>query len=94
MDALTVNPYLGPETLEPFINTARIYGKAIFVLVKTSNPGSGWLQDKMIGGMRVSDRVAELVAKWADETRGASGSAPSAQLSVQHIPVTESGCAP
>ena len=49
-DAMTVNPYLGRETLEPFVNEARIHGRGVFVLVKTSNPGSGDLQDLEIAG--------------------------------------------
>lgn len=73
VDCLTVNPFLGPDTLEPFVNCASKHGKGLFVLVKTSNPGAGWLQDKIIDGICVSDRIAELIAKWADETRGASG---------------------
>ena len=72
-DCLTVNPFLGPDTLEPLVACARKFGKGLFVLVKTSNPGSGWLQDKAIDGVRVSDRVAELVAQWSAETAGACG---------------------
>ncbi len=43
--ALTINPYLGFETIEPFLSTARENNGAVFVLVKTSNPGSKDLQD-------------------------------------------------
>ncbi len=73
VDCLTVNPFLGPETLEPFVNCARDYGKGLFVLCKTSNPGSGWLQDRNIGGFTVSERIAEIVAAWASETLGSQG---------------------
>ncbi len=73
VDCMTINPFLGPETLEPFVDCAKKYGKGLFVLVKTSNPGSGWLQDKEIDGARVSDRIAQLVAGWAEETVGTSG---------------------
>ncbi|MGB3804413.1 MAG: orotidine-5'-phosphate decarboxylase [Sphingopyxis granuli] len=73
VDCLTVNPFLGPETLEPFVNCARDYGKGLFVLVKTSNPGSGWLQDQSVDSAPVSERVAETVAEWADETLGDCG---------------------
>lgn len=72
-DCVTVNPFLGPETLEPFVACAKKYGKGLFILVKTSNPGSGWLQDKEIEGTRVSDRIAALVASLAEETLGACG---------------------
>jgi orotidine-5'-phosphate decarboxylase len=73
VDCMTINPFLGPDTLEPFLKCARSFGKGLFVLVKTSNEGSGWLQDKKIDGASVSHRIADLVAKWADETVGDSG---------------------
>jgi orotidine-5'-phosphate decarboxylase len=57
-DALTVNPYMGEDTLEPFLAT----GRGIFVLVRTSNPGARDLQDAALdGGERVWERVARLV---------------------------------
>jgi len=46
-DALTVNPYLGRDTLEPFVAVARERGAGIYVLVRTSNPGAGAFQDRM-----------------------------------------------
>jgi orotidine-5'-phosphate decarboxylase len=45
-DALTVNPYLGSDTLEPFVRTAQERGGGIYVLVRTSNPGAGTFQDR------------------------------------------------
>ena len=44
-DALTVNPYLGADTLEPFAKVANERGAGIYVLVRTSNPGAGTFQD-------------------------------------------------
>src|SRR5205823_11142591 len=44
-DAITVNPMLGLDTLEPFIQTAKDYSKGLFVLVRTSNTGSAEMQD-------------------------------------------------
>jgi len=73
VDCMTVNPFLGPETLTPFIDCARRYGKGVFVLVKTSNAGSGWLQDQLIDGRSVSDHVAGLVSDWANDTLGSRG---------------------
>ena len=73
VDCLTINPFLGPETIEPFVRRAKDFGKGLFVLVKTSNPGSGWLQDEQIGAVSVSERVAQTVAQWADETIGSAG---------------------
>jgi orotidine-5'-phosphate decarboxylase len=73
VDCLTVNPFLGPETIEPFVARARDFGKGLFVLVKTSNPDSGWLQDQRLNGGSVSELLAELVARWAEATMGTSG---------------------
>ncbi len=61
-DCLTINPLMGPDTLEPFVDCARQHGKGLFVLCRTSNPGAGWLQDKVAGNRLVSDRVADLIA--------------------------------
>jgi orotidine-5'-phosphate decarboxylase len=56
-DAITVNPFLGLDTLEPFVRTARDFDKGLFVLVRTSNPGSADLQDvKTEDGWRISWR--------------------------------------
>ncbi|WP_234851227.1 orotidine-5'-phosphate decarboxylase [Sinorhizobium meliloti] len=60
-DCLTVNPLMGPDTLEPFAECAKRYGKGLFVLCRTSNPGAGWLQDRMTGNRLISDHVAELI---------------------------------
>jgi orotidine-5'-phosphate decarboxylase len=73
VDCVTVNPFLGPETMEPFVARARDFGKGLFVLVKTSNPDSGWLQDQRLNGVSVSELLAELVAGWAEATIGISG---------------------
>jgi orotidine-5'-phosphate decarboxylase len=72
-DALTVNPYLGDDTLEPFVKTANSRGAGIFVLVKTSNPGSGFLQDLIIDGSPLYLRVAQLVQRHASQSMGTSG---------------------
>ncbi|MCY3020557.1 MAG: orotidine-5'-phosphate decarboxylase [Planctomycetota bacterium] len=61
-DALTVNPYMGRDTLEPFLEVCAAAGRGIFVLVKTSNPGSGDLQDVVTASIEtVSERVADMV---------------------------------
>jgi orotidine-5'-phosphate decarboxylase len=73
VDCLTVNPFLGPETIEPFVARARDFGKGLFVLVKTSNPDSGWLQDQHLEKGSVAELVADLVARWAQQTVGRSG---------------------
>jgi len=66
-DAITVNPMCGLDTLEPFIQAARTYGKGIFVLVRTSNPGSAELQDVVLADGRtwseaLADRLAPIAA--------------------------------
>ena len=59
-DAVTVNPMLGLDTLKPFVDTARRFGKGLFVLVRTSNPGSGELQDvKLQDGRTWSEMLAD-----------------------------------
>jgi len=61
-DAITVNPMLGLDTLEPFVRTARDYGKGLFVLVRTSNPGSARLQDaKLEDGRTWSEALADAL---------------------------------
>lgn len=66
-DAITVNPMLGLDTLAPFIQTARDYDKGLFVLVRTSNPGSAQLQDARLEDGRtwseaLADSLKELAA--------------------------------
>jgi len=62
-DAITVNPMLGLDTLEPFIKTAKDFARGLFVLVRTSNPGSAELQDaKLASGQTWSEMLAEKLA--------------------------------
>jgi orotidine-5'-phosphate decarboxylase len=73
-DALTVSPYLGEDSLTPFVDVARERGAGLFVLVKTSNPGGGLLQDLEVGPtQRVYNRAADLVERLSAETAGPSG---------------------
>lgn len=72
-DALTVSPYLGDDSLTPFVDTARQRGAGIFVLVKTSNPGGAMLQDLMADGRPVYRHVADHVEGLARETAGQHG---------------------
>lgn len=71
-DCLTVNPLMGPDTLQPFVECADRFGKGLFVLCRTSNPGAGWLQDKMTGNRLISDRLADLIAAMGSSTAGPS----------------------
>lgn len=73
VDCVTVNPYLGTDGVMPFVNDCKTYDKAIFALVKTSNPSSGELQDLITDGSHIYEKVAECVNKWNADTIGASG---------------------
>ena len=73
-DAMTVNPYLGRDSLEPFVEASRRHGSGLFCLVKTSNPGSRDVQDaRLADGRPLWHQVAELVRKLGDELVGESG---------------------
>jgi orotidine-5'-phosphate decarboxylase len=76
VDCLTVNPLMGPDTLEPFTECAYRFGKGLFVLCRTSNPGAGWLQDKISGNRLVSDRLADLIAGFARPAESPSRLSP------------------
>ncbi|MFN8133215.1 MAG: orotidine-5'-phosphate decarboxylase [Solirubrobacteraceae bacterium] len=73
-DAVTVSPYLGPESLAPMIDAARGRGKGLFVLVRTSNPGSGELQEAAgPDGKPLHARVAAMVDRLGAGGLGATG---------------------
>jgi orotidine-5'-phosphate decarboxylase len=74
VDALTVNPLLGVDSLEPFVEAARPRGAGLFVLVRTSNPGAGDIQElTLASGAPVSDAVAGIVAQLGEPGVGAAG---------------------
>ncbi|MCF7844918.1 MAG: orotidine-5'-phosphate decarboxylase [Kiritimatiellales bacterium] len=70
IDALTVSPYLGSDGIKPFIEQCTKNDKGIFVLVKTSNPSSGELQDLPVGDEMVHETMAQLVEGLAAEHLG------------------------
>lgn len=73
-DFLTVNPYLGIDGVKPFIDACKTSGGGIFVLVKTSNPSSGDLQDlKVDGDRKLYEVVGAHVAKWGEDVIGEEG---------------------
>jgi orotidine-5'-phosphate decarboxylase len=73
-DAVTVSPYLGRDSLEPFVAACRNEGAGIFCLVKTSNPGSGDVQDaRLEDGRPLWQHVASLVRELGDAVVGDSG---------------------
>lgn len=78
-DFATVNPYLGSDGVKPFIEVCRKEKKGLFILVKTSNPGSGEFQDRLVlpeGGTDAAkarplyEIVGEKVAEWAKDHMG------------------------
>ncbi|MFK7769498.1 MAG: orotidine-5'-phosphate decarboxylase [Mariniblastus sp.] len=72
-DSLTVNPYLGADSLEPFVDTANATGSGLFVLVKTSNPGSDTLQEKIADGKKIYAVVADHVQSLSRNSAGELG---------------------
>lgn len=73
-DALTVNGYLGTDGIKPLLNVCAEQDKGIFVLVKTSNPSSGELQDlKLESGESIYSRMASMCDEWGKELPGEYG---------------------
>lgn len=72
-DFITLNPYMGYDSIEPYMNNCETYDKGMFVLVKTSNPNSGEVQDIMVGEEHFYEYMGKLVAKWGDAYIGESG---------------------
>lgn len=66
-DFATVNPYLGIDGIQPFIDVCKKENKGIFVLVKTSNPSSGEFQDQLINGTSLYELVGQKVAQWGEQ---------------------------
>jgi orotidine-5'-phosphate decarboxylase len=74
VDMMTVNGYLGSDGIKPFIEACKEFQKGIFVLVKTSNPSSGELQDKKVSdGSTVYETMASMVARLGEELKGDRG---------------------
>lgn len=69
-DFVTVNPYLGSDGVNPFLDVCKEEKKGIFVLVKTSNPSSGEFQDQKIDGRPLYELVGEKVAAWGSGVMG------------------------
>lgn len=74
VDFATVNPYMGSDCVNPFVEDCKKYDKGIFVLVKTSNKSSGELQDlKTEDGEEIYKKVAKLVNEWGKDLIGEYG---------------------
>jgi orotidine-5'-phosphate decarboxylase len=72
-DALTVSPYLGDDSLTPFVDVSRERGAGLFILAKTSNPGGGQFQDLAADGRPLYRHVAEHIERLAASDVGESG---------------------
>jgi orotidine-5'-phosphate decarboxylase len=73
-DALTVNPYLGRDSVDPYLAACRRHGTGIFCVVKTSNTGGAEVQDLALSdGRPVWHHVALLVAEWGADLVGDRG---------------------
>ena len=69
-DFVTVNPYLGSDGVNPFIDICKEEHKGLFILVKTSNPSSGEFQDQLVDGRPLYELVGEKVAAWGEAHMG------------------------
>ena len=72
-DAVTLNPYMGFDGIEPFIAACNEQDRGLFILVKTTNPSGVEIQDLMVNGLPVYDYSADLVSKWGELTMGTRG---------------------
>jgi orotidine-5'-phosphate decarboxylase len=77
-DAVTLHPYLGLDSVQPFLQHCRDpqHGKAVFVLVRTSNPGAKDFQDLAVGGEPLCDVVARAVTRWSQDLPRSAGYSP------------------
>lgn len=77
VDFLTVTPFLGSESINPFVDVSKKHNKGIFVLIKTSNTSSGEIQDVISENkMSISENLAKYVAEITEGTEGESGYSP------------------
>lgn len=72
-DCLTINGYMGSDTILPFLQTCRERGKCFFALVKTSNPSARELQDMVAGDRVVYQVMGDLTARLGQEDIGQYG---------------------
>ncbi len=75
VDAMTVTPYLGRDSVEPFVDACRKHGKGIFIVLKTSNPGSRDYQDQVLQttGRPLYETIAHSIRDFGEPLIGESG---------------------
>ena len=71
-DFATINPYMGSDSVNPFVDVCKEEKKGLFVLVKTSNPSTGEFQDQLVDGRPLYELVGEKVAQWGENCMGDS----------------------
>ncbi|MCL2415242.1 MAG: orotidine-5'-phosphate decarboxylase [Defluviitaleaceae bacterium] len=72
-DFITINPYLGADSIIPFLENCDEYGRGLFVLAKTSNKGSGDLQDLLVDGRPIYEIMGANIARWGEGLIGKYG---------------------
>lgn len=72
-DFITLNPYLGWDSIRPYIQNCIDFEKGLFILVKTSNPNSGQIQDLDVGGMTLFEKMGQLTSEWGQNLIGQYG---------------------
>ena len=71
-DFVTLNPYMGADAINPFLEVCKEEKKGLFILVKTSNPSSGDFQDQLVGERPLYELVGKKVAEWGEQHMGSS----------------------
>lgn len=72
-DFITLNPYLGSDSITPFLKDCKEYDRGLFVLAKTSNPNSGEIQDLVVEGAPLYEKVGKLISDWGEDFIGNYG---------------------
>ncbi len=72
-DFITLNPYLGVDSIEPYMDNCKKYEKGLFILAKTSNPNSGQIQNLEIEGRKLYEKIGLLIEEWGQPLRGKYG---------------------
>ena len=71
-DFVTLNPYMGADAINPFLEVCKEENKGLFILVKTSNPSSGDFQDQLVGDRPLYELVGKKVAEWGEQHMGSA----------------------
>lgn len=72
-DFVTINPYMGSDSINPFLRDCKEYERGLFILAKTSNPSSGEIQDLLVDGIPIYEKVGHLITEWGSSLIGKNG---------------------